>query len=478
MNNTRVTLVLVSGLLLPVSVIAQTAAPAAAAPARGGRGGAAAATATPAAATAMEQGVAAQAQAASAARGALIIASFAEPSNNADLQTKIGELRDAEQLLASARAEAFAALQTSGDALTAPQIQAFIATQLAGGGAAGGRAGGAGGRGGGGIGPNRLAGQELPPSPISLQGRVRQLDAILGSQGALEESKRIAMDANATVEARRAALQIIVNRKGPEVKAMAVELLKAPGVNTVAAGALSSIDDPTIGPMLVASYPQFRANDRPELIAALSSRAGTAKALVDAVADGRIPRNEVSASAAHQIANLGNTELTAQLTKVWGNLRESEAGKKEEVAKWKALMSPANMARADRVSGQALFTKTCAACHTIYGTGGNIGPELTGTASKNLDYLLLSIADPSAAVAQNYMTTTASLKDGRSVDGLVATDDARVLVLKTPTGVVNLQKSEIESTRQSQLSIMPEGLLQGLTNDQLRDLFAYLIAQQ
>ena len=470
--------VVLLALLAQIPLMAQTAAPAAAPAGRGGGRGAAAGIqiqgASPeqlASVNAAEQGLAALSQAATDARSALLLASFTQPG---DLPAKINDLKTAEQALAMARAEAFSKVQAGENPLSAPQIQALVAAQLNPAGARGGGAGG--GRGGGGIGPNRLAGQELPPSPISLQGRVRQLDAILGSQGALEESKKTALDPSASIEARRSALQIVVNRKDPEFRAMAVQLLKTPGVNTVAAGALSSIDDPTIGPLLVSSYPQFQAGDRPELIAALSARPGTAKSLVDAVADGRIPRTEVSASAARQIANLGNTELTAQLTKVWGNLRESEAAKKEEVAKWKALLTSANLARADRTSGQALFAKAWVACHTIYGAGGTIGPELTGTASKNIDYLLLSIADPSADVAKNFTVTTANLRDGRSIDGLVVTDDARVLELKTTTGVTRLQKTEIETTRQSDLSMMPEGLLQGMTQDQLRDLFAYLMS--
>ena len=80
---------------------------------------------------------------------------------------------------------------------------------------------------------------------------------------------------------------------------------------------------------------------------------------------------------------------------VWGELRESAADKKELIEKVKKQLTPAVLAKANLSQGRVLFTAVCGACHTMYGQGGKIGPDLTGSGRANLDYLLENIADPS-----------------------------------------------------------------------------------
>ena len=482
-------LAVMSALLGPVSLLAQTAAPAAAAPAArgGGRGGGAAATvqvqgASPAqqtAITAMEQEFAPLVQTLTTARAGLLSASFAEPRNDGDLRAKVNELQTAEQALAAARAAAFVKLQGSEASLNAAQVQSLVVAQLGGGAPAGGAAGGRGGRGGGAANnPNRLAGEAAPQPTTSLQTRVRQLDAILGSTTALEEAKKIAMDPSASLEARKLALQTIANRRDAAARPMAEQLLKVRGLNAVAAGALATIDSPEIGSMLVAAYPDFAAEDRPQLIAALVARRSTAKTLLDALADQKIPRAEVSAVAASQIATFSDDALNQQLTKVWGNLRASDAEKVQLLARVKAELTPANLANANKSAGRVVFNSACAACHTIFGTGGNVGPDLTSSARGNLDYVLSSVVDPSAVVAKDFTVTTANLKNEQSISGVIASEDARVLSLKTTTGIVTVQKADIATRTQSELSMMPDGLFQSLAQQQIRNLVSYLVSPE
>src|SRR5207247_336568 len=103
-----------------------------------------------------------------------------------------------------------------------------------------------------------------------------------------------------------------------------------------------------------------------------------AQALLDAVAEGKIPRADISAFHARQIRNLADMKLNRKLAEVWGELRDSPAEKQQLIANWKAQLTPAALARADRNQGRLTFNTACASCHTLYGEGGKVGPDLTG----------------------------------------------------------------------------------------------------
>jgi putative heme-binding domain-containing protein len=133
------------------------------------------------------------------------------------------------------------------------------------------------------------------------------------------------------------------------------------------------------------------------------------------------------------------------------------------------------LAKADLEAGRALFEKTCSQCHSLYGSGAKIGPDLTGSQRSNLDYLLENILDPSAVVGKDYRMTLVQTNDGRTLSGLVVANDGKILVLQTQTTKETIAMSEIDQTKETTLSSMPDGLLNGLSKEQVRDLIGYLM---
>ncbi len=132
------------------------------------------------------------------------------------------------------------------------------------------------------------------------------------------------------------------------------------------------------------------------------------------------------------------------------------------------------LARANVSNGRALFERTCFACHTLYGQGGKIGPDLTGSNRANLDYILTEIIDPSEVMQDGYQLVTVTTRDGRTLAGNAAAEDARQLTLRLIGQDTVVAKSEILSREKSPVSMMPEGLLRALSTDEVRDLIAYL----
>ena len=105
-----------------------------------------------------------------------------------------------------------------------------------------------------------------------------------------------------------------------------------------------------------------------------------------------------------------------------------------------------------------------------------MGPNLTGAHSARASITLLeNVVAPSAVVAKEYRAHTFDMADGRTLVGMIRSENDRVVVLRTANETLTLAKPEIEALRESQLSMMPEGLLDALKANELLDLFAYLM---
>lgn len=129
--------------------------------------------------------------------------------------------------------------------------------------------------------------------------------------------------------------------------------------------------------------------------------------------------------------------------------------------------------------GKKLFAQTCGKCHTLFGEGGQVGPNLTSHHRDDLRGLLLGVVDPSAEVREGFETFLVRTIDGRTLTGYLADQDATVIVLRTAEAEsISLARDEIEAMRALPQSLMPQGLLKEYSEDQLRDLLAYLRSTQ
>jgi putative membrane-bound dehydrogenase-like protein len=305
--------------------------------------------------------------------------------------------------------------------------------------------------------------------------RVRDLDVLFGDGRALEEVRRLALDESAALEARKAALRTLIEARPPDLRTVCERLVRVRHVNAVAAGGLALFDDPAAARRLATSYRSFHPSERRVALDALASRPSFARALLDQVAAGAIPRGDLTAFHARQIRSLGDPALTARLAEVWGEVRDSAASRHARIAELKARLGAPALAQADLGRGRAVFERACASCHRLYGQGGDVGPDLTGAGRDNLDYLLENLVDPSAAVSADFRMVVVAMSDGRVLNGIVARQTDRTLTLRTPTETLNLDRREVEGVRPSAVSLMPDGLLDPLSAAEVRDLIGYLM---
>ncbi len=305
--------------------------------------------------------------------------------------------------------------------------------------------------------------------------RVRELSVLFGDGRALDEVKRMALDVKAELATRRAALQTLIESRPSDLRSICEQLLTVRFLNTTAVRGLAQFNDPAIGEKLAKNYRSFHPSERAAVIDTLTARPLFARALLGEIASGKIPRSELTPFHARQIRSFNEPALTKLLGETWGEIRESAADKREFIAKIKGQLTPAVLAKADPAAGRGVFNLACAACHTLYGHGGAVGPDLTGSGRDNLDYLLDNIIDPSAVVNADFRMWIANLKDGRVINGLLTAKTERTVTFKTMTEVFTIERNEMKDLKVSALSIMPEGLFESLTQTQARDLIAYLM---
>ncbi|MCR9294103.1 MAG: c-type cytochrome [bacterium] len=307
-----------------------------------------------------------------------------------------------------------------------------------------------------------------------LQTALQNLSVLFGDGRTVDELKRTVQDDGATLETRMSALKSLVDAKADGISQLCRKVLSVRFLNAVAAEGLASEADPSIGRDLVDAYGRFHPSDRPGAISVLTSRPAWAKELLAAVAKGKIDRSEISAFQARQLASLENDEINELLAKHWGQVRVSSEAKRETIVSLKSQLTPGELAEANRKEGREIFQKSCSSCHKLFGSGGQLGPDLTGAQRSNLDYLLENIVDPSAVVTKEFRASIILLDDDRVLSGLVTEQTENVVTLATQNEQFKLATENIVELRQTNQSTMPEGLLDQLTSAQIRNLIAYL----
>ena len=126
--------------------------------------------------------------------------------------------------------------------------------------------------------------------------------------------------------------------------------------------------------------------------------------------------------------------------------------------------------------GKPVFDQQCGTCHRLHDDGGNLGPDLTGYERRNLDVMLQHVVDPNAEIREGYVNYTITTKAGNTLSGFFAGRRGKAVVLRSFSGEeIVLAESEVASMQAQPISLMPEGLLQPLSEQQIQNLFAYLM---
>ncbi len=303
------------------------------------------------------------------------------------------------------------------------------------------------------------------------------LALIFGDPQALADLRKVAINTGAQAAERVAALEALIEKRVPNLASVLHDQLTDKATRRVALRGLAAYSHPDTPKKILAVYAGLTPDEKQDAVAALASRKEYALALLDAIEAKSVPRGDVSAFAARQIFALADTKVNDRLRQVWGEVRDTNPQKQELLKKNKAMLTPTFLKNANPANGRALFSKTCQQCHKLFGEGGSIGPDLTGSNRADLDYILSNVIDPSAEVGRDYRMSVVRTTDDRVLTGIIVERTAARVVVQTATERITLSPDDVGSVKDSPLSIMPEGQLDSLTKEQVRDLIAYLASK-
>jgi putative heme-binding domain-containing protein len=245
-----------------------------------------------------------------------------------------------------------------------------------------------------------------------------------------------------------------------------------------AVAALGAMDAATAAAVLVDDYAKAEPADlKPMIIDTLVQSKAGSFVLLSAAKEKRIPQSQITENHARRIAGYSDAALTKELSQTWGTIRTERKPERQKIAeKYKAIIlahAPGNP-----LIGQKVFAAKCMQCHTIYGKGGEVGPDITGVGRDNLDLILSNVLDPNLVVGKPYYQWIVKLKNGTSANGLLAEENDKQIVLKDGTQKITISRADIDRMKETTLSMMPEGLEATMTEQEFIDLVGFLLTKQ
>ena len=321
---------------------------------------------------------------------------------------------------------------------------------------------------------SELAGQFGMSPSASVRSKARLLSLWFGDTAAVGTLTKLAEDPRAETSDREQALQALIEQRVRGLAEVMHRMLADPTMRAASIRGLAAYDDKTTPTVLLRNYRSLNESERADAVGTLAARPEYAARLIDAIEDGTVDRRDVSAAIARQISAFKDEMLVDRFQRVWGRSRPTSTEVARLVAEYKTVLTPARIEAANASKGRDLFNRTCARCHKLYSTGGDVGPELTGSDRRNLDYLLQNILDPSSTVGRDFQLTLVVTSDGRLISGIIREQDEKRLVIQTENEKLVVNRADIEEMKSLPASMMPEGLFERLKEDEIADLVSYL----
>jgi putative heme-binding domain-containing protein len=313
--------------------------------------------------------------------------------------------------------------------------------------------------------------QRRPSDP-----RVLELALRMGVQSALEPASRLVDDGHADNADRIALIHTLGQVKATDGANLLLTLLdrvEPESIQLASLSALGHFDNEQIAVAVLDAYGRLSGEPRAQCVELLCGRRTWALQLLEAVKRKDIDPKAVSLAQLRQLLEHGDERIEKLVAAHWGRVQPATALEKE--GRITALLQVLGRGKGHALQGAAVFEKTCATCHKLHGKGNTVGPDLTGAERKDRAKLLRNIVDPNAMIRQQYIAHIAVTNNGRVLTGLLAeTTPQTITLLDAKNKRTVLNREDLDELRESPLSLMPERLLEPLSDSQIRDLVAYL----
>ena len=334
-----------------------------------------------------------------------------------------------------------------------------------------------------------LRGLAVAPSwsPLSVQlydsddDRLRNagesIGAAFGDPALFGRVRQRLTNSDSSAITKRQALVVLAGDPSTENLPHFLSLLATPELVSSVIPLLSRFNDASVAEELLTRLPKLQGDENSAAMEVLCGRVAWASLMLDRIADGSLPKSQLTAYCARQMSTLGDAKLNERLATEWGAFGQSSAELKAEISKQAAAYRTAPLWAYNDGEGAAHFRKLCASCHLPNQQSEALAPKLAGSGSKGIAYLVENVIDPNAVIGRDFQARIIVTTGGRVITGLIVQESDSSVTIRMLTDSVTVAKAEIEETKISTSSFMPEGLLKTLNDRERIELFKYLMGQ-
>ena len=329
-----------------------------------------------------------------------------------------------------------------------------------------------------------FVGRALPALPKELAAALSKsghaspaLRVRLGEPEAIETALKLAGDTAAKLPDRLTMVTLFGEVDEPKAVPVLTAILKGSRqpieLRKAAIGSLLRYGDAAIGAEIASLYVELPVELRPSAINLLASRTGSSVELLKLVETGKVKPADVPADMVTRLKSHPEARIADPARRLFSTeVTPDQAARRAEADRLRKLIAAA---AGDPYKGEPIFLQRCGVCHTLFFKGGKIGPDLTSYQRDDLGTMLTSIVEPSAEIREGFRNYSVKTKDGRELSGFLTDSDTAIVAIRGFDGQdVRIPRADLVELKPMEASLMPEGLLGGMTDQEVRDLFAYL----
>jgi len=282
-------------------------------------------------------------------------------------------------------------------------------------------------------------------------------------------------DDKAEAEQIKSALQFLENASTESAAAPVIALLDrfppAP-IQIAAIQTLSRISESGVETTLLSRWKNVSPEARREILSSLLTRKERIDALLEAIESGRIATGGLEAASRAALLHHAEPSIRRRAIALWG--AEKSGTRREAIQRYRQALD----LKGNPDGGQQIFQRLCSTCHRLNNMGTELGPNLALASNRSRDELLTHILDPNLEVNPAYMQYSVETTEGETFTGLISSDQSASVTLKGLNFERTIPRRQIKKISGEGLSLMPEGLEQGLSFQEMADLLSFLIESQ
>ncbi|HKQ36720.1 MAG TPA: HEAT repeat domain-containing protein, partial [Verrucomicrobiae bacterium] len=291
----------------------------------------------------------------------------------------------------------------------------------------------------------------------------------------LDRAAALAVDPSADEPTRLEAIGLLAFSSGSETAITLLSLISALQPHSLQMAALTALDRVSpggLGSSITERWSSFTPTIREKAVDVLLKRTDRTGDLLDTMEHGVVQRRDLSLMQAVALRQHSDASLQRRAIKVIG--AATNGNREDVVGRFRAALE----LRGDVHRGEALFQRRCQSCHRLGNDGFAVGPDLAGARHGGKEKLLANILDPNREVPPNYFGYTVETKEADSYAGLIVNETAGSITIRQPFGVETVvARGQIATMKASKLSLMPEGLEEGLGQQDMADLMDFILTE-